>query len=142
MAPPNPFWVQRYLRDHNLDALLGEAVNQVRCARRCGCGARPRERWERRTAPYQGAGARLLRSGLTPACGAGGGAAIDRPRRLAGAILYRALEAQRRGDQDLRAPDVQQVCACAHVPPRRRPAGLLHADRDAACLRTVHCAVT
>jgi len=29
MAPPNPFWVQRYLRDHNLDALLGEAVNQV-----------------------------------------------------------------------------------------------------------------
>ena len=29
MAPPNPFWVQRYLRDHNLDALLGEAVNQA-----------------------------------------------------------------------------------------------------------------
>ncbi len=34
MAPPNPFWVQRYLRDHNLDALLAEAVNQV-------CGPAP-----------------------------------------------------------------------------------------------------
>jgi hypothetical protein len=40
MAPPNPFWVQRYLRDHNLDALLGEAVNQVRRARRRGGAAR------------------------------------------------------------------------------------------------------
>ena len=29
MAPPNPYWVQRYLRDHNLDALLGDAVNQA-----------------------------------------------------------------------------------------------------------------
>ena len=29
MAPPNPFWVQRYLRDHNIDALLADAVNQV-----------------------------------------------------------------------------------------------------------------
>ena len=39
MAPPNPFWVQRYLRDHNLDALLAEAVNQVRgfAGPRWGC---------------------------------------------------------------------------------------------------------
>ena len=27
MAPPNPQWVQRYMRDHNLNALLGDAVN-------------------------------------------------------------------------------------------------------------------
>jgi hypothetical protein len=29
MAPPNPHWVQRYMRDHNLNALLGDAVNQA-----------------------------------------------------------------------------------------------------------------
>ena len=35
MAPPNPFWVQRYLRDHNIDALLADAVNQVCSLRDC-----------------------------------------------------------------------------------------------------------
>ena len=105
MAPPNPFWVQRYLRDHNLDALLAEAVNQVRGS---ALGMR---------AP---AASRLLASGsnplraclrgLTLACGAGGGAEIDRPRRLAGAVFYHVVEAQWRGDQDQRPPHVQQVC--------------------------------
>ena len=48
MAPPNPFWVQRYLRDHNLDALLADAVNQVlklRFLHDSGQSGRERESW-------------------------------------------------------------------------------------------------
>eukprot|EP00961_Rhodomonas_salina_P031421 423117-Rhodomonas_salina.1 len=29
MAPPSSLWVQRYLREHNIDQLLAEAVNQA-----------------------------------------------------------------------------------------------------------------
>ena len=88
MAPPNPFWVQRYLRDHNLDALLAEAVNQVRGSA-LGMRAPAASR-------LLASGRHLLRvcvRGVTLACGAGGGAALDRPRRLAGAIFYHVVEA-------------------------------------------------
>jgi len=33
MPPPNPFWVQRYLKEHAIDSLLATAVNQAVAAR-------------------------------------------------------------------------------------------------------------
>jgi hypothetical protein len=31
MAPPTAFWVQRWLKENDIDALLADAVNQVSC---------------------------------------------------------------------------------------------------------------
>lgn len=40
MAPakPNAFWVKKWLKDHDIDALLADAVNKVRAAEQPGDG--------------------------------------------------------------------------------------------------------
>jgi len=115
MAPPNPFWVQRYLRDHNLDALLGEAVNQVGVSAPTFGSPHPATRPPRE---FCDVGCSFCVP-VTLQCidhpfFAGGGKAFRGPRRLISPVLFVAIKTQRGAHKDFGAPCSEQVCLATH----------------------------